>query len=220
MSPTERPARPRVCLRGSIGVAMALASLGAGCRAVPATGPDAFATEYAEALEEPSGERLYALLSDESKKRYDQGAIKSLLAMGRPELVEVSGALRRGDFVAEAEVRVGHPDGDYTALAIEDGAYRIVAAEALPSENKSVPMALAELRRVLSRRSYSGLLRLLTPTSRALVDEEMRSLVKALDSASTLDFEVQGDRARANLPEGHVVHLRRIDGVWRIDNFD
>ena len=105
-------------------------------------------------------------------------------------------------------------------MILEGGAFRISAADALPADSRTVVQALGQLRKVLARRSYQGLLRVLTPRSRAAMEEDLRSLVIGLEQPEGLDVELSGETATVVLPGGHLVKLRKEAGVWRVEDFD
>jgi hypothetical protein len=200
-------------------------SLG-GCAARVPDPRDA-ALAYAAAARGADADGVDAMLSEDSKRRYTEAEVKVLVDGQRAELAAqadaVSGALtpRVGvepNIVTEAAVP--YADGEQAALVLEDGAYRIGAADALPAESRTVEQALGQLRRVIARRSYQGLLRVLTPRSRAALEEDMRSLVLGLEEPDGLDVKVSGDAATVSLPGGHFVRLRREAGVWRVEDFD
>jgi hypothetical protein len=70
------------------------------------------------------------------------------------------------------------------------------------------------------RRSYVGLMRVLSPATRAAVEADLRSLVTGLDHPETLPVENVGDTAQVTVPGGHHVRLRRESGIWRVEDFD
>ncbi|MGH7295028.1 MAG: hypothetical protein ACRELB_08845, partial [Polyangiaceae bacterium] len=80
--------------------------------------------------------------------------------------------------------------------------------------------ALEQLRRVLARRSYAGLMRVLSPTTRAAVENDLRTLVDGLGEPGTLPVQTSGDTAVVKVPGGHQVKLKREAGVWRVEDFD
>jgi hypothetical protein len=96
----------------------------------------------------------------------------------------------------------------------------VTSAGALPGGAKTPQEALDQLRRVVARRSYAGLMRVLSPTTRAAIERDLRALVDGLDHPSTLNVNVTGDAAVVVVPGGHEVRLRRDGGVWRVENFD
>ena len=73
---------------------------------------------------------------------------------------------------------------------------------------------------VLARRSFAGLLRVLTADAARSLDAQLASVVEALGDPTTVDIEVDGRRATARLPGGHTVKLEREDGAWRVRDFD
>jgi hypothetical protein len=120
----------------------------------------------------------------------------------------------------EARARVRFADGEAATLDVEDGAFRVEAAYALPAGARTPADALAELRRVLARRSYAGLVRVLTERARSALEADLRSLVEGLESPEGLQVDVTGDTATAEVPGGHEVKLKREGGVWRVEDFD
>ena len=69
-------------------------------------------------------------------------------------------------------------------------------------------------------RSYAGLMRVLTASTRAAIEQDLRSLVEGLERPETLHVEVSGDSATVGVPGGHSVKLKRDGGVWRVEDFD
>src|SRR5262249_58777916 len=120
----------------------------------------------------------------------------------------------------KAHARVRYPDGEEATLDLEDGRFRIAAADALPAGARTPAQALEQLRRVLARRSYAGLLRVLSPATRSAIENDIRSLVEGLEQPEGLEVQVAGDTATVQIPGGHEVKLRREAGVWRGGDFD
>jgi hypothetical protein len=73
---------------------------------------------------------------------------------------------------------------------------------------------------VLARRSYDGLLRVLSTATRSSIEGDVRDLVQGLSDPDALLVRVTGDEARVPVPGGHTVILKREAGVWRVQNFD
>ena len=73
---------------------------------------------------------------------------------------------------------------------------------------------------MLARRSYAGLMRVLSPATRRRSRTTCARLVEGLDAPDTLPVQVTGDSAVVSVPGGHLVKLRREGGVWRVDDFD
>src|SRR5690606_38469092 len=114
---------------------------------------------------------------------------------------------------------VRYDDGEVVTLDLEEGGFRVTAADALPAAAKTPEQALGQLRRVLARRSYAGLLRVLSPRTRAAIEQDLRTLVDGLEEPDSLDVEIVGDRATVTVPGGHHVILQRQDGVWHVDDW-
>ena len=72
----------------------------------------------------------------------------------------------------------------------------------------------------LARRSYAGVVRVLSSESRSAVENDMKSLVQGLEQPETLEVKVTGDRAQVQVPGGHSVKLKREAGFWRVEDFD
>ncbi len=83
-----------------------------------------------------------------------------------------------------------------------NGRYWITASGALPGGARTPEEALEQLRRVLARRSYAGLMRVLSPATRASIENDLRTLVEGLDAPGTLPVQVAGDSAVVNVPGG------------------
>ena len=106
------------------------------------------------------------------------------------------------------------------ALDLDEGRFHVTAADALPAAATTPEQALGQLRKVLARRSYVGLLQVLSPKTRAAMEADLQSLVEGLDEPGALDVQVVGDSAVIQVPGGHRVELRRQDGIWYVDDFE
>jgi hypothetical protein len=191
-----------------------------GCAAGGVPDPKVAADAYARAAASGDADALYEMLSEQGKKRYTLAEVKAMVAESKGELSEQSKQLGAPGVRFKTEATVKYGDGEEAALAVEEGEYRLSAADALPAESKSPVQALHQLRRVLARRSYAGLIRVLSPRTRAALEDDMRSLVEGLEEPDGLDVEVTGDSAIVNVPGGHLVRLRREGGVWHVEDFD
>jgi phosphoglycolate phosphatase-like HAD superfamily hydrolase len=196
----------------------ALVLLGCASRQVP--DPRAAAAAYAAAAKQGDGAAIYAMLSTPSREARSEEQVKQMVGEEREELAEQAHALEGPDVRVEATARLRYADGEEAALELRDGHYRVTAAGALPGGAKTPEEALDQLRRVLARRSYSGLMRVLSPATRASIESDLRALVDGLDKPGTLPVQVTGDTAIVQVPGGHQVKLRREGGVWRVDDFD
>lgn len=212
------PARLRT-LALAVSVACTAAMLGA-CSASRVPDPRAAVLAYADAARRADGPALYAMLSRSARR--DRSATDVLTVVGeeRAELADEARALAQADTRIEATARMRYADGEEAALELRDGRYWITAAGALPGGARTPEETLEQLRRVLARRSYAGLMRVLSPATRRSIEDDLRSLVDGLDRPETLPIQSTGDSAVVSVPGGHQVKLRRQGGVWRVDDFD
>lgn len=178
------------------------------------------AREYAEAAERGDSDALYEMMTSDARRKYGRKGVARAVKNARAELKARGKALASESSEVEATARVAYADGEQATLEITDGEFRVASAGALPAGAQSPEQALDQLRQVLARRSYPGLLRVLSGESRSAMENDLRSLVTGLEHPETLDIEVDGDEAVVRIPGGHVVKLKREAGVWRIDDFD
>jgi len=160
------------------------------------------------------------MMTSSAQKERSREEVRALVADQRGELAEEGRSLAAKDVRAEATARLRFADGEEAALDLRDGRFYVTSAGALPGGARTPEEALDQLRRVLARRSYAGLMRVLTPATRAAIDRDLRALVAGLDHPETLPVVVTGDAATIAVPGGHHVRLKRESGVWRIDDFD
>jgi hypothetical protein len=211
---------PRVGLLTAI-MGAALAHFAAGCAAstaVPA--PKPVVDSYTDAIARGDADALWGMMSEESRRTTSKEELTRVLKEQKTELTEHANSLGSSERVIAAQAEVRYGDGEVVSLDLDDGRFRVTAADALPAAAKTPTGALTQLRRVLARRSYAGLLRVLSPRTRAAVERDLRSLVEGLEQPEALDVEVVGDSATIDLPGGHQVRLRREDGIWYVDDFD
>ena len=182
--------------------------------------PEAVLDAYAAALARGDTEAVWALMSDESKRAMSKQELAKIIADQKSELVEQAKGLTAVERVVRTRARIRYDDGEVVTLDLEEGSFRVAAADALPAAAKTPAQALGQLRRVLARRSYVGMLRVLSPEARAEVEQGLRSLVEGLNEPDALQISIEGDNAKVSVPGGHHVELRREDGVWRIDDFN
>jgi hypothetical protein len=204
---------------GEAVAALALVSLAA-CAPSRVPDPHAAALAYSQAAARGDGAALYAMLSTPSKQAYSAADVQRMVGDERAELGDQGREIARADVRVEATARLRFADGEEAALELRDGRYWITASGALPGGARTPEEALDQLRRVLARRSYAGLMRVLSPATRTSIENDLRGLVEGLDTPETLPVQVTGDSAVVNVPGGHVVKLRRDGGVWRVDDFD
>jgi hypothetical protein len=200
--------------------AMACAMGAAACASTSVPDPHDAARAYAVAAARGDGDALYAMLSSSSRQARSKDDVKRMVAEERDELATQGKELGRADVRVEATARLRYADGEEAALELREGQYWITASGALPGGARTPEEALGQLRRVLARRSYAGLMRVLSPATRTAIENDVRSLVDGLDEPGTLPVQVNGDTAVVPVPGGHQVKLRREGGVWRVEDFD
>ncbi len=197
---------------------VASATSACGSRAVP--DPKAAADEYARAAASGDGDAIYDMMTTAARKSRSREDVKQLVQEQRNELAEQAKSLTAKDARVEAVARLRYEDGEEAQLELRDSRFWITSSGALPGGSRTPEQALDQLRRVLARRSYAGLMRVLTPATRAAVEQDLRSLVSGLERPETLHVEIAGDAAVVTIPGGHSVKLKREGGVWRVDDFD
>ncbi len=213
-------------MTGRTGRALAAAARVVGAAATlacaPARVPDPAdaARAYASAAARGDTAMLYGMLTRASREQRSKGELDAMLAGERAELADQGKALSGPDVRVDATAILRFADGEQAALELEDGRYAVSAAGALPGGARTPEGALDQLRRVLARRSYASLMRVLSAPTRAAIESDLRTLVDGLTSPETLPVKVGGDTAVVEVPGGHQVKLRREGGIWRVDDFE
>ncbi len=196
------------------------AALATGCSTRSMPDPRDAAQEYAEAAARGDADAVYELMTEDAQRTHGRKGTKRLVSENRVELGRRAKALQAEGAKVRAIAVVRYPDGEMASLEVQDGRFFVSSAGALPAGARTPAQALDELRQVLARRSYSGLMRVLTADTRSALDSDLRSLVDGLEEPDTLDVEVKGDTAVVTVPGGHLVRLKREEGVWRVQDFD
>ncbi len=161
------------------------------------------------------------MMSDKGRRALSSDEVRRIVADEQAELVDQGKAVTAPGVVVRSRARVRFADGEDATLVVDDqGAYRVATADALPAGAHSPEQALEQLRRVLARRSYAGLMRVLSPATRSAIESDLRSLVTGLEHPEGLEVNVAGDAATVQIPGGHEVKLRREAGVWHVEDFD
>jgi hypothetical protein len=192
----------------------------AACAGAGVPAPEVAARTYADAARRGDAQALYDMLSEGGKKVLTRAEVDRLVADQKGELADRGKQIGAPGVRFKTEARVKFGDGEEAALTVEDGEFKISAADALPAEARTPVQALDQLRRVLARRSYAGLVRVLSPRTRAALEEDMKTLVEGLEAPEGLDVQVTGDTAVVVIPGGHFVRLRQENGVWHVEDFD
>jgi len=192
-----------------------------GCWFASMPDPRVAADAYADAIDRADVDAIYNMLDEETRRSLTREDVRLLVADQRQELSDRAKALRSKDTRVRASARIRFPDGEDAVLDLaEDGRFRIASADALPAGARTPTQALDQLRRVLARRSYAGLLRVLSTPTRSTLENDVRSLVDGLQNPEDLEVQLSGDSATVRVPGGRLIKLRREEGTWRIDDID
>jgi hypothetical protein len=192
----------------------------AGCASSDVPDPRSAAHAYAEAAARGDADAIYGMMTKGAQKQRTKDDVRKIVLAEREELAEQARALGSKDARVEATARLKFEDGEEAALDLKDGRFYVTSAGALPGGARTPEQALDQLRRVVARRSYAGLMRVLSPATRAAMEQDLRTLVDGLERPETLPVQVTGDNAMVSVPGGHHVRLKRDGGVWRVDDFD
>jgi hypothetical protein len=203
---------------GAFLLSVAVTSAGCASRAVP--DPKVAAEEYASAARRGDADAIYGMMTESARSSRSKDDVRTLVAEQREELAEQAGQITAEGARVEATARLRYDDGEEAQLELRDGRFWITASGTLPGGARTPEQALDQLRRVLARRSYAGLMRVVTPATRLAIEQDLRSLVEGLERPETLHVRVNGDVATVTVPEGHTVKLKRDGGVWRVEDFD
>jgi hypothetical protein len=196
------------------------AMLASACVGSSVPDPKTAAEAYARAAEQGDADAIYGMMTSSAQKERSRDEVRAIVKDERTELAEEARALAAKDARVDATARLRFADGEEAALDLADGAFAVTSAGALPGGARTPEEALDQLRRVLARRSYAGLMRVLSPSTRAAIEQDLRALVTGLDHPETLPVTLAGDTATIAVPGGHHVRLKRESGVWRVDDFD
>jgi hypothetical protein len=192
----------------------------AACTGHTVPDPKSAADDYAAAAAKGDADAIYEMMTTSAQKSRSRDDVRRLVSEQRGELSEQAKLVTARDARVEATARLRYEDGEEAQLELRDGRFWITSSGALPGGSRTPEQALDQLRRVLARRSYAGLMRVLTPATRAAIEQDLRSLVSGLERPETLHVQVNGDGAVVTVPGGHTVKLKRDGGVWRVDDFD
>jgi hypothetical protein len=200
-------------------VLVAFSALGCGITHIP--DPKGALSAYADAAARGDADAIYEMMSDKGRRALSREEVHRIVADEKAELADQSKAVAAPGVVVRSRARVRFADGEDATLVIDEhGELRIATADALPAGARTPEQALEQLRRVLARRSYAGLMRVLSSATRSAIESDLRSLVLGLEHPEGLDVNVAGDAATVQIPGGHEVKLRREAGVWQVEDFD
>jgi hypothetical protein len=182
--------------------------------------PREAARRWVAAVEAGDESAAYALLRETARRAHGRQGVARLLSSERPELLALGRAAAADNAALETSADVDFGNDRRARVVLEGGRFRVAAAGALPVGAATPRDALRELRDVLARRSVAGLLRVLTRESAESLDTGLSKLVEALAEPASVELDVEGRRATAQLPGGHTVTLEREDGIWHVKDFD
>jgi hypothetical protein len=197
---------------------LVIVAWGCGGSAIP--DPKAAADAYALAAAKGDGDAIYAMMTTSARQQRSRDEVRKIVSDERSELAFEARNIQSRDARIEANARLRFDDGEETALEYREGRFWVTSAGTLPGGARSPEGALDQLRRVLARRNYPGLVRVLSPSTRAAIERDLRSLIEGLDHPEALPIQVSGDHAAIEVPGGHHVRLRREAGVWHVEDFD
>jgi hypothetical protein len=205
----------------ALALALPVLGCGLGCGVARLPDPRGAVSAYAEAAARGDADAIYEMMSDKGRRALSRDEVRRMVADEKAELTDQSKAVTSAGVVVRARARVRFADGEDATLVVDDtGEFRIATADALPAGARTPEQALEQLRRVLARRSYAGLMRVLSPATRSAIESDLRGLVIGLDHPEGLEVNVAGDAATVQIPGGHEVKLRREAGVWHVEDFD
>jgi hypothetical protein len=202
----------------ALGVILALAVPACASSSVP--DPRDAAAAYASAAAQGDSSALYAMMTSAGQRALSAEDVRRVVLGERAELKEQAAAVTSKDVHVTARARLRFGDGEEVALDLSGGRFWVTSAGTIPGGAATPEEALDELRRVIARRSYAGLVRILSPATRAAMEQDLRGLVTGLERPDTLEVVTHGDEASANVPGGHHVKLKREGGLWRVEDFD
>jgi len=192
----------------------------AGCARPRVPDPKDTVSAYAAALADGDARRVHALLSERSRQTLRRADVQRMISDAKGELAERARAFADPSAIVRATAEVRYADGEAAVLDLEDGEFRVASSYGLPAVARSPEQALEQLRVALARRSYSGLVRVLSPRVRSALESDLRSLVDGLSRPDGIEVQVSGDSASVQIQGGHHVKLRRDAGIWRVEDFD
>lgn len=207
---------PWTALRFGLLALMALS----GCASTALPDPREAAQAYARAAQAGDANALHDMMTERSQRALGKDGVRNAVEDARTELGEQAKRLAEPSARVEQSAKIRYGDGEEVTLALEDGSFRLSSADALPASARTPSQALEQFRKVLARRSYAGLMRVLSQETRNAIERDLRGLVDALEHPEALDVKVQGDLAWVVLQGGHRVRLRREGGRWAVEDFD
>jgi hypothetical protein len=182
--------------------------------------PQTALSDFAAAVQSGDADALHAMMTQASRRSLTRAQIARVLDEQRDELRAYAKRLANHGQLVSSTARLHYPDGEDITLDEKAGRFYVSAAAGLPAAARTPVEALVQLRAVLARRSFAGLMRVLSVDTREAIERDLSSLVEGLREPAALTIDVKGDRASVLVSGGHRVRLQRRDGFWRIEDFD
>lgn len=179
--------------------------------------PDGTLQRYIEHVEQGELDEAYELLSEAERQRVSLEEFQRAARENPEELASQVRELRRqmaDPIPVRAEVRL--ESGDVATFELYEGRWRIAEGAAGAVSLTSPVQTLRALRRALQRRSYRGVLRVLSREARAQVEDEVVRIIEGIEDEESLTIEITGNRARIVYDDTHFLELQREDGEWMI----
>lgn len=205
-------------------VVVVLAASSVGCLSgVSVPDPKAAAKAWADAAAAGDADTLHGMLTKRSQAELPKAEVARIVKESPGELKDQAAQIKKKSESITTVAILQYEDGTSVALELENGVFRIASAGYLPAGGATPEQTALAFRDVLKRRSYPGILRLLSPALRAAVEGQLKGLETALDQPDATKMQnpsANGDEVEIKLQNGHRLRLKRIDGKWYIDNFE
>lgn len=211
-------ALPPLALAGLLGLGASGCTFG-----VSVPDPKAAAKAWAEAAAAGDADTLHGMLTKRSQAELSKAEVVRIVKESPGELKDQAAQIKKKSDTLTTVAVLQYEDGSSVALELENGVFRIASAGHLPAGGASPEQTALAFRDVLKRRSYPGILRLLSPSLRAAVEGQLKGLETALDQPDATKMQTpnaNGDEVEIKLQNGHRLRIKKIDGKWYIDNFE
>ncbi len=192
----------------------------AGCTSAGVAAPDGTLETYMRAVEAQDPSAAYALLDAATRARVSQERFAELMADNQEELSaqtqELERLLTEG---VDAEARVPLGNGETVILVLEDGRWAVDGGVlGAPTLRRPIDAVLS-LRAALSRRSLSGVMRVLAREPRAELEADVAQFLDDTTDELDMSVEVDGNTATVRTTGGRLIRLVREAGEWHVLEF-
>jgi PAS domain-containing protein len=194
-----------------------------GCARAPLPEPTTAVRRYLDALDRDDPHAAWMELSSAARARLPEREFTDRWRASADERRSQAAQLKAS--LAAPAVRqwaaVVFVDGGRVPIARDGGEWRL-ATTALSELHAATPQeALALLARALESRRYDLLFAVLSESTRAAVEAELRERTERLKAAlEHPNLEINGDTARLQYDPRFHVELRRQEGEWRVLNMN